>query len=161
MPKHARPIRLGLLVASPVACVALAACGSNSSGTTVSAVTPAPVTVTATQTVAAHVKAAVRRHTAEHVTRTKPARKTKTAAASSMWTMPNELGRVLQKAQDDLQRVSGDPVFFSHSHDLLGDRFQILDSDWKVCTQNVAAGTKIGQLAHVDFGVVKSSEQCP
>jgi hypothetical protein len=39
------------------------------------------------------------------------------------------------RAQDDLQRVSGDPVFFSHSHDLLGSRFQILDADWKVCTQ--------------------------
>jgi hypothetical protein len=75
--------------------------------------------------------------------------------------MPNEVGRGLQDAQDDLQRVSGDPVFFSHSHDMLGDRFQILDADWKVCNQNVAPGTQLGQFAHVDFGVVKLYESCP
>jgi hypothetical protein len=78
-----------------------------------------------------------------------------------MWTMPNEVGQVLQDVQDDVQSVSGDPVFFSHSHDLLGTRFQILDSDWQVCTQNVAPGTQLGQFAHVDFGVVKTYEQCP
>jgi hypothetical protein len=75
--------------------------------------------------------------------------------------MPNEVGRVLQDAQDDIQRVSGDPVFFSHSHDLLGSRFQILDRDWKVCTQNVAPGQTVSAIGHIDFGVVKLSESCP
>jgi hypothetical protein len=54
-----------------------------------------------------------------------------------------------------------DPVFFSHSHDDLGDRFQILDRDWKVCDQNVAPGTQVGATAHIDFGVVKVDESCP
>ncbi|MGH2884172.1 MAG: hypothetical protein ACRDPA_16010 [Solirubrobacteraceae bacterium] len=75
--------------------------------------------------------------------------------------MPSEIGMDLQSAQDDLQRVSGDPIFFSHSHDLLEDRFQILDRDWQVCTQNVDAGTRVGAVAHIDFGVVKSYESCP
>lgn len=130
------------------------------------------VTATATKTVSAHRKS--RPHTAVAAPKavTKPARKpaarkaarthsAANGANSLMWAMPNEVGQVLQNAQDDLQRLSGDPVFFSHSHDLLGTRFQILDSDWQVCTQNVAPGTQLGQTAHVDFGVVKTYEQCP
>jgi 5'(3')-deoxyribonucleotidase len=75
--------------------------------------------------------------------------------------MPNEVGQVLQDAQDDLQRVSGDPIFFSHSHDLIDDRFQVLDDNWKVCNQNVVPGTRVSAVAHIDFGVVKLSESCP
>lgn len=130
------------------------------------------VTATATQTIesATHKDAAKPARVAapakpvvSHVRRSPAVKRTRSHAAtlSSLWTMPNEVGRVLQTAQDDLQRVSGDPVFFSHSHDLLGDRFQMLDSDWQVCDQNVAPGTRVGQFAHIDFGVVKSYEQCP
>jgi hypothetical protein len=75
--------------------------------------------------------------------------------------MPNEVGKDLQSAQDDIQRASGDPVFFSHSHDLLGSRFQVLDSNWQVCTQNLPAGSKASDVEHIDFGVVKLSETCP
>jgi hypothetical protein len=77
------------------------------------------------------------------------------------FTMPDEVGSVLQDAQDDIQRASGDPVFFSHSHDLLGSRLQVLDGNWKVCSQNVAAGTKASAIEHIDFGVVKTDESCP
>jgi hypothetical protein len=83
------------------------------------------------------------------------------AAPAGSFVMPNEIGKDLQSAQDDLQRVSRDPVFVSHSHDLLEDRFQILDSDWQVCTQNVSPGTRVGAFAHIDFGVVKTYETCP
>ena len=76
--------------------------------------------------------------------------------------MPNEVGKVLQDAQDDLQRVSRDPVFFSHSHDATGQgRHQILDRDWKVCSQNVAPGTRVAFDAHIVFDVVKLDETCP
>jgi hypothetical protein len=75
--------------------------------------------------------------------------------------MPNEVGHVLQDAQDDLQRVSGNPAYFSRSHDLLGNRHQILDRDWQVCTQNVAEGATVSESDTVDFGVVKLSESCP
>jgi hypothetical protein len=75
--------------------------------------------------------------------------------------MPNEVGQILQDAQDDIQRVSGDPIFFTHSHDDLGSRHQILDADWKVCDQNVAPGTTASAIEHIDFGVVKIGESCP
>ncbi len=75
--------------------------------------------------------------------------------------MPDEVGQGLQNAQDDIQRVSGDPVFVSHSHDLLGSRFQVLDSNWQVCSQNVPKGERVGPVGHIDFGVVKTSETCP
>jgi hypothetical protein len=83
------------------------------------------------------------------------------ASADGSWIMPNEVGRVLQDAQDDVQHVSGDPAFFSHSHDELGTRLQILDDNWQVCDQNVAAGQRVSAVAHIDFGVVKTDESCP
>ena len=75
--------------------------------------------------------------------------------------MPNEVGSQLQAAQDNIQRVSHDPLFVSHSHDLLGSRFQIFDRDWKVCTQNVPTGIRLSAVGHIDFGVVKTDESCP
>ncbi len=68
---------------------------------------------------------------------------------------------MLQDAQDEIQRVSGDPVFYSHSHDLLGTLFQVLDANWKVCTQNLPQGATVSAVGHVDFGVVKLDESCP
>jgi hypothetical protein len=83
------------------------------------------------------------------------------AQSSASFTMPNEVGHGLQDAQDDLQRVSGNPVYYSKSHDLIGSRHQILDRDWQVCSQNVAAGATVSGSDTVDFGVVKLSENCP
>lgn len=83
------------------------------------------------------------------------------AQSSASFTMPNEVGHVLQDAQDDLQRVSGNPVYYSKSHDLIGSRHQILDRDWQVCSQNIAAGATVSESDTVDFGVVKLSENCP
>jgi hypothetical protein len=76
--------------------------------------------------------------------------------------MPNEVGKGLQAAQDDIQRVSGNPVFFSHSTDATGaGRHQILDRDWKVCTQNVAAGATANLDTYISFAVVRTTENCP
>ncbi len=75
--------------------------------------------------------------------------------------MPNEVGQILQDAQDDIQRVSGNPVFVSHSHDLRGHRSQIMDRDWQVCTQNIAPGKRVPANGRIDLGVVKASESCP
>ena len=83
------------------------------------------------------------------------------AQSSTSFTMPNEVGHGLQDAQDDLQSVSGNPAYYSRSHDLLGDRHQILDRDWQVCTQNIAEGATVSESDTVDFGVVKLSESCP
>ncbi len=93
---------------------------------------------------------------------TSPAAPSPTSAAPGRsFRMPDEVGRVLQTAQDDLQRLSGNPLFVSRSHDLLGTRFQLLDRDWKVCDQNVAPGRPVSVNGDIDFGVVKLSETCP
>jgi hypothetical protein len=81
-------------------------------------------------------------------------------AAGVNFVMPNEVGKVLQGAQNDLH-TNG--VFYSKSHDMLGSRHQVLDRDWKVCNQNVPAGQRVAGNAEgmIDFGVVKLSENCP
>lgn len=77
--------------------------------------------------------------------------------------MPDEVGKVLQDAQDDIQRVSHDPVFYTSSTDATGrGRHQVFDRDWKVCSQNVAAGTPVQRkTVLIKFGVVKLDETCP
>ncbi|MFI9809188.1 PASTA domain-containing protein [Streptomyces sp. NPDC052301] len=74
-------------------------------------------------------------------------------------TVPNFLGMGLQSAQDAAQSAG----FYSlKSHDSLGrDRMQILDRDWKVCSQNVKAGTVVATNSELDFGAVKLAETCP
>ena len=82
--------------------------------------------------------------------------------ADGSFVMPNEVGKILQDAQDDVQRVSGNPLFFTSSTDATGaGRAQILDRNWQVCTQNVPAGTTVGADASIDFGTVKLDESCP
>jgi hypothetical protein len=78
------------------------------------------------------------------------------------WTMPDLIGKDLQGAQDEIQSLTDDEVFFTDSHDVSGeDRSQILDRDWQVCTQDPAPGEKLTPDTNVDFGVVRVSEQCP
>lgn len=74
-------------------------------------------------------------------------------------TVPNFVGRGLQSAQDTAQAAG----FYSlKSHDALGRaRHQILDRDWKVCSQNVKAGTTAADTTELDFGAVKLDETCP
>jgi hypothetical protein len=90
---------------------------------------------------------------------------TPTAAAVDQvnFAMPNFVGKNLQAAQDEVQTHG---VFFSVSHDVLASRMQLVDSNWKVCTQTPAAGTRIhGPAADYegkfDFGAVKLTESCP
>ena len=74
--------------------------------------------------------------------------------------MPDLVGRTLQDAQDDLQRVVGS-FFVSTSHDADGQgRLQLIDANWKVCTQDPAPGTAITRDSSVDFGTVKLAEYC-
>ncbi|AYN44042.1 hypothetical protein D9753_34740 [Streptomyces dangxiongensis] len=65
----------------------------------------------------------------------------------------------LQSAQDKAQAG----VFYSlDSHDSSGRaRMQILDRDWKVCSQNVKAGSVASTSTELNFGAVKLSETCP
>jgi hypothetical protein len=76
--------------------------------------------------------------------------------------MPNLVGSNLQAAQDRIQAVSGNPLFITLSHDATGHgRNQVLDSNWKVCSQNVAPGAPFTDSTKIDFGAVKLAEKCP
>ncbi|MBB5866913.1 hypothetical protein F4553_000292 [Allocatelliglobosispora scoriae] len=79
------------------------------------------------------------------------------------FAMPDFKGSVLQDAQDAVQELG---IFYSTSHDLRGSRNQLIDSNWRVCTQSPRAGTRVrGKAADyegkIDFGVVKLTESCP
>ncbi|MBK3572882.1 PASTA domain-containing protein [Streptomyces sp. MBT65] len=65
----------------------------------------------------------------------------------------------LQSAQDAAQKQGFHSLT---SHDSLGrERHQILDRDWKVCSQSVKAGTTTSTNTRLDFGAVKLDETCP
>jgi hypothetical protein len=84
------------------------------------------------------------------------------SAPGKEWTMPNMVGKDLQDAQDAMQKLTGDPLFLTTSHDALGHkRQQMIDRNWKVCSQTPAAGTTIVLKSVVDFGTVKNEENCP
>lgn len=73
--------------------------------------------------------------------------------------VPNFVGQVLQTAQDGAQAQG---FFLLSSHDSLGqNRNQVLDRNWKVCSQSPAAGSKVSTDTKVDFGTVKLDEVCP
>ncbi|MFI1166550.1 PASTA domain-containing protein [Streptomyces sp. NPDC020801] len=78
---------------------------------------------------------------------------------SSKKAVPNFVGMGLQSAQDAAQKAG---FYNLKSHDSLGrDRMQILDRDWKVCSQNVKADTQADTSTKLDFGAVKLDETCP
>lgn len=78
--------------------------------------------------------------------------------AAEKATVPNFVGMGLQSAQDTAQEKG----FFSlKSHDALGrDRMQAFDRNWKVCSQNVAAGKSVSTDTTLGFGTVKLEETC-
>ncbi|MGY1833473.1 hypothetical protein ACI8AA_23910 [Geodermatophilus sp. SYSU D01180] len=107
----------------------------------------------------ARVDAGARAGPVHHRAPTTPAPVTPAAPVVD-FAMPSVVGMTLQDAQDLIQ-TSG--VFLSVSHDLLGARNQMLDANWKVCTQNVPAGQRVtGDVeGAIDLGVVKVEEFCP
>lgn len=73
--------------------------------------------------------------------------------------VPDFVGMGLQSAQDAAQ-AKGFHVL--SSHDSLGrDRMQVLDRNWKVCFQSVKAGKPVATDTELDFGAVKTEENCP
>src|SRR5690348_16135285 len=83
------------------------------------------------------------------------------ATTGTSWTMPNLVGTNLQEAQDRIQVLTSRAIFVTTSHDETGDgRQQVLDRNWKVCSQNVKPGQKIIASTQIDFGAVKTTESC-
>lgn len=91
-----------------------------------------------------------------------PAATTTTAAASKAEAsepVPALVGKGLQSAQDAAQAAG---FYNLTSHDSAGrDRMQILDRDWKVCSQTPKAGTTAPTSVKIDLGAVKVNETCP
>ncbi|MEW2547245.1 hypothetical protein AB0910_15970 [Streptomyces sp. NPDC047002] len=143
--------------------VAIGTSGNGDSTTTAADAKPAP-TVTATATVtdrpAARAAAAVPTVTVTATaTRTMRSKAAEADTASDSTAVPSFVGMGLQAAQDKAQAAG---FFLLRSHDSTGaGRFQILDRDWKVCSQNVEPGKHASTETELDFGAVKLSETCP
>lgn len=81
------------------------------------------------------------------------------STSTAQKTVPNFVGMGLQSAQDAAQSAG---FYTLKSHDALGhSRHQIFDRNWKVCDQNIKAGTAASKNAQLDFGAVKLAETCP
>lgn len=136
----------------------LAACGGGSNAEGRIADAPTSTAPTATEPTPSEEATG-----AAPVEATTPAPEPEASEATVSFAMPNFTGANLQDAQDKVQELG---IFLSVSHDLLGSRNQVIDSNWKVCDQTPAAGTRIKGKASdyegkFDFGVVKLTESCP
>ena len=133
----------------------LAGCGGGGGSSAVS-------TVTATTEVTVNAPPAA---TTEATVNAPPAATTEatvSAPPAESWMMPNEIGKTLQAAQDDLQALTGNPGFISTSEDLTGQgRQQIMDRNWQVCSSTPAPGFSFTAQTTVVFGVVRDTETCP
>ena len=75
--------------------------------------------------------------------------------------MPDLVGENLQDTQNAIQRLTGYAIPITTSHDATGNgRNQISDRNWKVCSQNIAAGKVVPVDTELDFGAVKLDESC-
>lgn len=145
------PAAVGLFVAGAVAG---SAGGSGSGAANANSTTPAPVaTVTVTATPRTGATADAEPPAPKATTR--PADDGSDAKVS----VPDFVGMGLQSAQDAAQAKG---FFTLTSHDSAGrDRMQLLDRNWKVCSQNVRAGKSVATTTALDFGAVKTEETCP
>ncbi|MHA3022962.1 hypothetical protein ACXPWS_22220 [Mycobacterium sp. BMJ-28] len=85
------------------------------------------------------------------------------ASAEPSWTMPNLIGKDLQGAQDAIQSLTHDAVWYTSSTDLTGKgRAQVSDRNWQVCTSTPPPGATFTATTKVNFGVVRiDTETCP
>lgn len=74
------------------------------------------------------------------------------------FVMPDYRDWILQDAQDDLQSMGS---YFMDQEDALYTRLQVNDSNWKVCSQDPAAGTATELSSTITLRTVKLSETCP
>lgn len=73
--------------------------------------------------------------------------------------LPDAVGMDLQLAQDTMQAAG---FYLLTSHDATGqDRFQVVDRNWTVCSQDPPGDTEASPETPIDFGAVKDDETCP
>lgn len=153
----ADPTVFGNAVVAIGIAAALAGCGSGGTPAATSTVT-ATSRVTVTETPKAETTTVP---TSE--SESSPAENSAAESApAESWIMPNEIGKTLQRAQDDIQALTGNPMFVSTSEDLTGKgRQQIMDRNWQVCSSTPPPGAVFTSQTNVVFGVVRDSESCP
>lgn len=135
------------------ATLALAACSS-----TTNAALNQPAKTTATSEAAAPTVPAVATTPSTSAAPTTATPGPSTATSDSNPTLPNLVGQGLVGAQNSAKAAGFTNLT---SHDALSSgRVQIIDSNWKVCTQSPAPGPSPVSTT-VDFGVVKTDETCP
>ncbi|MFD5624851.1 MULTISPECIES: PASTA domain-containing protein [unclassified Streptomyces] len=79
------------------------------------------------------------------------------AAEPETATLPDMTGKVLQTAQDEAQALG---FYGLTSSDATGaGRFQVLDRNWRVCSQTPEPGVHPVETT-VDFATVKLTESC-
>jgi hypothetical protein len=79
------------------------------------------------------------------------------ASSEEAFKMPGLVG--MMDAQDKLQSLGS---YMLDQQDATGlDRMQVLDSNWKVCSQDPAPGARVPSSATVSLASVKLSESCP
>lgn len=82
-----------------------------------------------------------------------------TTTVEETFTMPNLVGWVLQDAQDKLQSLG---AYSLDQEDARGlERLQVLDSNWRVCSQKPRARAVVPVSTTVVLASVKLSERCP
>lgn len=150
-------------VVGVAALVALAGCNSDKEAATQASPTVDQSAIDAAVADALAKQAASVSPAASSSPESTPSTTPESEESSVNFTMPNFVGMNLQDAQNKVQTYG---VFYSKSHDLNGSRMQMLDSNWKVCDQNIKPGTKIQGSAddyegEIDFGTVKVEEDCP
>ncbi|MDQ4009583.1 MAG: PASTA domain-containing protein [Actinomycetota bacterium] len=87
---------------------------------------------------------------------------TRETKAVTSWTMPDLVGSELQSAQNQIQSLTDFAITVTTSHDAAGaGRQQVVDANWRVCSQNIPPGATIDSGTRIDFGAVKLEERCP
>ncbi len=70
-----------------------------------------------------------------------PAKPSPATASGTTWTIPDLVGSDLQNAQNKIQSLTNFSIIITTSHDATGaGRHQVLDRNWKVCSQNIPPG---------------------
>ena len=81
-----------------------------------------------------------------------------TSVGSGSFAMPSVVGMILQDAQDLLQSNGS---YLMDQVDATGQgRFQMLDSNWKVCSQSPLAGASVTTDQMITLSAVKLDESC-
>lgn len=109
-----------------------------------------------TSVTAGHTPKAASGHQKKHAHR-KNSGQGSTDNGSKKAKLPNLVGKGLQDAQDSAQAAG---FYYLTSHDSIGkNRLQVMDGNWKVCSQSPKAGSHATDTK-VDFGAVKLDESC-